>query len=86
MYVDKIPVGNNIGPLTQLENGSPVRVGNKTGYVFRSELLPAHPCGSIVVHEIRLTKKIVKVSPRRYKISDIKETIKPNYSSVYFLD
>jgi len=85
MIVDNIPAGKQIGPMDRLEGGAPVRVGNKIGYVFRSEIVQAVPNGMIVVHEIRLTKSVKRLGPNRYKIKDITETIEPNYSHVYAL-
>ena len=81
-YTTNLPAGKPVLPMEQLENGAPVRIGNKTGYVFRSELVQAHPCGMVAIHEIRLTKKVTRVSPRRYRIDPINETIKPTYASL----
>ena len=86
MYTNKIPAGTQIGPHETIEPGAPVRVGNKTGYVLHyPETVPARPCGTIVLHEIRLTKKLTRVSPNKYRIDSINETLKPNYSGIYRL-
>ena len=86
MYTTQYPNGKQLTPLDQLIGGSPVRVGNETGYVMRSETLPAHPSGYIVVHDIVLTKTIKRVSPGRYKVtSHDNKPIRPNYSHVYAL-
>jgi len=86
MYTNRIPAGIQLGPHEMIEMGHPVRVGNKTGYVLHyPKTVPAHPCGTIVVHEIRLTKKLTRVRPGRYRIDNINETITPNYSGVYRL-
>ncbi len=78
------PSGKQLGPHTELMPGTPVRIGNKMGYVLHyPETVPAHPCGTIVLHQIRLTKKAIRVSPGRYRIENIHELIKPNYSHVY---
>ncbi len=86
IYTNDIPPGVSIGPYERLKMGAPVRIGNKTGYVIHyPETVPAHPCGTIVLHEIRLSKKLTRVSPGRYRIDSIHESIKPNYSHVYRL-
>jgi len=86
MYTDKIPAGTQLGPHDSLEMGAPVRIGNKTGYVLHfPETVQAHPCGTIVLHEVRLTKKLTRTSPGRYRIDSIHESTKANYSHVYKL-
>ncbi len=84
-YTSHPAVGKQITPLTRLEPGSPVRVNNCTGYVIRSKVVPAHPCGEVVLHEIRLTHKQTRVSPNKYKITNINKMTQPNYSHVYAL-
>ena len=85
MYIDAIPSGTQITPLEVIEPGDPVRIRNKIGYVLSHEIKQAVPCGDVVVHEIRLTKKMIRMSPRRYRIVNIDEPIFPSYVGVYKL-
>ena len=44
-----------LGPMDMLADGTQVRVGVKVGVVVKCDIVPAHPCGMIAVHTIKVT-------------------------------
>lgn len=76
---------NSIGPLDQLENGTKVRVGNKIGQVVSSKVVDAIPRGSIVVHTIEFTHRIVRI-PRPRMMRMKPQTYSVNYSNIQIME
>ena len=64
-------IPKSIGPNDVLDNGTTVRIGGRgNGVVIGHEIVPAHPCGMIAVHTIKL---------------DSGEEWRGNYSFVYLV-
>ena len=72
----------SITPHTMLECGADVVVQGKLGKVVSAKVVPAHPCGTIVVHMVELTHKI-STSFGRSKVEPIKPVKREvNYSFI----
>jgi hypothetical protein len=79
----------SIGPHEELPVGTKVRVGNKFGTVISASVKPAHPRGTIVVHEISFTEAVLRGVGRIR--SKPKALTKPytsfvNYSFIHVLE
>lgn len=73
-----------IGPHEMLAIGTPVKVGNRFGTVVKAEVVQAVPCGTIVVHTIHFTHKVVRGAGRIAKKVELhqEKTETVNYSFI----
>jgi hypothetical protein len=79
----------SIGPHEELSVGTKVRVGNKYGTVVSATVRPAHPRGTIVVHEIHFTEAVLRGVGRiraKPKAMSKPYTSFVNYSFIYVLE
>ena len=73
----------SIGPHERLQDGTMITVGNKRGYVVSSEILPAVPSGTIVVHTVQLTDKIKRDYGKAWHWEPISEKPRTvNYTAI----
>jgi hypothetical protein len=77
---------NGIGPHDQLPDGTKVRVGNKLGQVVSSKVVDAIPRGSIVVHTIEFTHRIVRIPRPRMMRMQKPQTYSVNYSNIQIME
>lgn len=75
-----------IGPHDQLPDGTKVRVGSKMGKVVSSEVTDAIPRGTIVVHTIEFTHRIVRIPRPRMMRMQKTQTYTVNYSSIVVVE
>jgi hypothetical protein len=76
---------NTIGPHDQLADGTKVRVGMKVGVVVGSKVVNAIPSGTIVVHQIEFTHRIIRWPAKRMLQLNKPIRTEVNYSGIYII-